>query len=452
MRNVVAVIMAGGQGERLSVLSSKRAKPAVPFAGKYRIIDFTLSNCVNSGLYKVAVLTQYRPHSLNDHIGLGRPWDLDRTHGGVRILQPFLGRRDSDWYRGTADAVHQNLSFLADWKPDLVLVLSGDHVYKMDYTPMIDFHDDRRADATVAVMQVPVEEAGRFGTMVTDVENRVVRFEEKPPAPSSNLISMGVYVFEYDALLERLEEDAEDPASSHDFGRNVVPRMVESDRVYAYRFDGYWKDVGTIESYWDANMGLLRDPPDFDLYDKDWIIHTRSEERPPAKIAERATVSRSLVSHGCCVIGNVEHSVLSPGVFVYEGAVVRDSIIMMDSVIEQGAVLDRVIVDKEVVVGSGCQIGVADGERVNRRFPRHLNTGLTVIGKRARIPGGYRIGRNCLIGSDAHEVDFPSEDGLVVPSGETIERATREGRGERATASGSSVVERAARHERTATS
>jgi glucose-1-phosphate adenylyltransferase len=421
MRNVVAVILAGGQGERLSVLSSKRAKPAVPFAGKYRIMDFTLSNCVNSGLYNVAVLTQYRPHSLNDHIGVGKPWDLDRARGGVRILQPFLGRKDSDWYRGTADAVRQNLPFISDWKPDLVLVLSGDHIYKMDYTRMIDFHEDHRADATVAVMQVPVEEASRFGTMVTDRDNQVVRFDEKPEVPTSNLISMGVYVFEYELLLQRLEEDAEDSSSAHDFGRNVVPRMVEVDRVYAYPFKGYWKDVGTIESYWDANMGLLREPADFDLYDKDWVIHTRSEERPPARISGQASVRRSLISHGCIVLGTVEHSVLSPGVYVAEGAVVRDSIIMMDCIIGQDAALDRVILDKEAVVGTGCELGSGSDMRVNRRHSRHLNTGITVVGKRARVPSGFKIGRNCLIASDVLEGDFPLDNGLYVSSGSTVE-------------------------------
>ena len=426
MRNVVAVVLAGGQGERLSVLSSRRAKPAVPFAGKYRVIDFTLSNCVNSGLYNVAVLTQYRPHSLNDHIGVGKPWDLDRARGGVRILQPFLGRQDSDWYRGTADAVRQNLMFLADWKPDLVVVLSGDHIYKMDYTRMIGFHEDHRADATVAVMQVPLEEATRFGTMVTDGDNQVVRFDEKPEVPTSNLISMGIYVFEYEMLLQRLEEDAEDSTSAHDFGRNVVPRMVEVDRVYAYPFRGYWQDVGTIESYWDANMGLLREPPDFDIYDKDWVIHTRSEERPPAKITESATVHRSLISHGCTVAGTVEHSVLSPGVYVAEGAVVRDSIVMMDSIIGADTVLDRVIVDKEVVIGTGCHLGYGTDEQVNRRYPRNLNTGITVIGKRARVPAGYRVGRNVLIGPDVLENDFPDKGGLIIPAGETIEAASGE--------------------------
>jgi glucose-1-phosphate adenylyltransferase len=426
MRNVVAVVLAGGQGERLSVLSSRRAKPAVPFAGKYRVIDFTLSNCVNSGLYNVAVLTQYRPHSLSDHIGVGKPWDLDRARGGVRILQPFLGRRDSDWYRGTADAVRQNLIFLADWNPDLAVVLSGDHIYKMDYTRMIGFHEDHRADATVAVMQVPLEEATRFGTMVTDSDNQVVRFDEKPAVPTSNLISMGIYVFEYAMLLRRLEEDAEDTSSAHDFGRNVVPRMIEVDRVYAYPFKGYWQDVGTIESYWDANMGLLRDPPDFDIYDKDWVIHTRSEERPPAKITESATVHRSLISHGCTVAGTVEHSVLSPGVFVAEGAVVRDSIVMMDSIIGADAVLERVIVDKEVVIGTGCHLGYGTDARANLRYPRNLKTGITVVGKRARVPDGYRIGRNVLIGPDVLENDFPDNGDLMISAGETVEAASGE--------------------------
>jgi glucose-1-phosphate adenylyltransferase len=418
--------MAGGQGERLSVLSSRRAKPAVPFAGKYRIIDFTLSNCVNSGIYNVAVLTQYRPHSLNDHIGVGKPWDLDRARGGVRILQPFLGRKDSDWYRGTADAVRQNLQFLGDWRPDLVLVLSGDHIYKMDYTRLINFHEDHRADATVAVMPVPIEEASRFGTLVTDLDNQVVRWDEKPPVPTSNLISMGIYVFEYEVLLQRLEEDAEDRASAHDFGRNIVPRMVELDRIYAYPFKGYWRDVGTIESYWEANMGLLAEPPDFDLYDKEWVIHTRSEERPPAKITAEGNVHNSLISHGCTILGRVERSVLSPGVFVARGAVVRDSIVMMDSVIGVDAVIDRSILDKEVEVGTDCFLGFGQDNRANRRHPRHLNTGITVVGKRAKIPRGTQIGRNCLIGSDVTESDFSPEDGLVLPSGSTVEATASE--------------------------
>jgi glucose-1-phosphate adenylyltransferase len=432
MRSVVAVILAGGQGERLSVLSAQRAKPAVPFAGKYRIIDFTLSNCVNSGIYRVAVLTQYRPHSLNDHIGIGRPWDLDRMRGGVRLLQPYLGRKGSDWYRGTADAVYQNLQAWADWKADTLLILSGDHVYKQDYNAMLAFHEDRKADVTVAVLQVPMAEAHRFGTMVTDGDGRVVGFDEKPPEPTSNLISMGIYVFDRDILVRRLEDDARISNSKRDFGRDVVPRMVEHDRVYAYPFRGYWRDVGTIQSYWESNMGLLNEPPDFDLYDTDWVIHTRSEERPPARITARGSVSTSLISHGCIVNGSVEHSVLSPGVFVAEGAVVRDSILFPDCIVGPGSTLDRVILDKNVVVGADVTLGQGDDTRPNRTQPRNLQSGITVVGKGARIPSGLRIGRNCLIAADVMERDFHrflSTNGHVgkdLPSGETVDVAGRE--------------------------
>lgn len=427
MRNIAAVILAGGQGERLSVLSAKRAKPAVPFAGKYRIIDFTLSNCVNSGIYRVAVLTQYRPHSLNDHIGIGKPWDLDRMQGGVRLLQPYLGRKESDWYRGTADAVYQNLSFFADWRADTMLILSGDHVYKMDYNDMLDFHEDRQADVTVGVLEVPMAEAHRFGTLVTNAEGRVVRFEEKPPQPSSNLISMGIYVFGRDALYRRLEEDAATPGSRRDFGRDVVPRMVDLDRVYAYPFKGYWQDVGTIQSYWEANMALLNEPPDFDLYDSQWVIHTRSEERPPARLTARGRVGCSLVSHGCIINGTVERSVLSPGVFVAEDAIVRDSIVFANSIIGPGSVVDRCILDKNVVVGKDVRLGHGEDTRANRREPRNLDSGITIVGKGARIASGWSIGRNCRIGSDVVERDFErlaTPDGyatLEIPSGDTIE-------------------------------
>ncbi|MBV9328616.1 MAG: glucose-1-phosphate adenylyltransferase [Chloroflexi bacterium] len=432
IRTVAAVILAGGQGERLSVLSAQRAKPAVPFAGKYRIIDFTLSNCVNSGIYRVAVLTQYRPHSLNDHIGIGRPWDLDRMRGGVRMLQPYLGRKGSDWYRGTADAVYQNLQAIADWRADTLLILSGDHVYKQDYNAMLAFHEDRKADCTVAVLQVPMEEAHRFGTLVTGSDGRVVGFEEKPAEPHSNLISMGIYVFDRDVLVRRLEEDARTQGSKRDFGRDVVPRMVEMDRVFAYPFKGYWRDVGTIHSYWESNMGLLKDPPDFDLYDMDWLIHTRSEERPPARITERGTIICSLISHGSIINGTVEHSVLSPGVFVAEGAVVRDSILFTDCIVGPGSVVDRAILDKHVVVGADVRLGLGEDTRPNRTQPRNLQSGITVVGKGARIPTGLRIGRNCLIAADVIERDFQrllSSNGHVateLASGETVEVASRE--------------------------
>src|SRR5579864_1302347 len=432
MRNVAAVILAGGQGERLSVLSAQRAKPAVPFAGKYRIIDFTLSNCVNSGIYQVAVLTQYRPHSLNDHIGIGRPWDLDRNTGGVRMLQPYLGRKGSDWYKGTADAVYQNLSAMADWRAETMLILSGDHVYKQDYNAMLAFHEEHRADCTVAVMQVPMEEAHRFGTLVTGHDGRVVGFEEKPPEPHSNLISMGIYVFDRDILIRRLEEDARTPNSKRDFGRDVVPRMVQMDRVFAYPFKGYWRDVGTIQAYWESNMGLLNEPPDFDLYDVDWVIHTRSEERPPARITERGRIVCSLVSHGSIINGTVERSVLSPGVFVAEGAIVRDSILFTDCIVGPGSVVDRSILDKHVVFDAEVRLGEGSDARPNRTQPRNLQSGITVVGKGARIPTGLRVGRNCLIAADVIERDFQrflSTNGhvaTVLPSGETVDVAARE--------------------------
>lgn len=417
MRSVVAIVLAGGQGERLSVLSRERAKPAVPFAGKYRIIDFTLSNCVNSGIFDVAVLTQYRPHSLNDHIGIGRPWDLDRTHRGVRLLQPFLGRSGSDWYRGTADAVYQNLPFAAPRKDDLMLILSGDHVYRMDYRGMIDFHESQHADATVGVVEVPIEEASRYGTLVVDDEDRVVSFDEKPEQPRSNLISMGIYVFERDVLEARLDQDAQ-ARTSHDFGHDIVPSMVDRDRVFAYRYDDYWRDVGTIESYWDANMGLLDDPPEFDLYDPDWVIHTRSEERPPARVLAAARVGQSLISHGCTVYGTVQRSVLSPGVVVGSGALVRDSILMTDTVIGADAVIERSILDKEVLVGRGAVVGYGDASVVNKLEPQRLSAGITIVGKRACIPAGLNIGRNCMIDAGVVESDFSGA--TVIASGESV--------------------------------
>lgn len=405
------------------MLAAKRAKPAVPFGGKYRIIDFALSNCVNSGIYYVAVLTQYRPHSLNDHIGIGRPWDLDRMKGGVRLLQPYVGRRESDWYRGTADAVYQNMALLGDWRMDLVLVLSGDHVYKQDYRQMIAFHEANKADCTVAVIEAPWEEAHRFGTMVTDSDGRVIHFDEKPPEPRSNLISMGVYVFERDILWKRLREDVTMPGSQRDFGRDAIPRMVELDRVFAYRFRGYWQDVGTIDSYWRANMGLLNDPPDFDLYDNEWVIHTRSEERPPARLTARAEVHCSLISHGCIINGTVLRSVLSPGVFVAEGAVVQDSILFTNCIVGPASRLHQAILDKNVVVGRDCVIGDGDDLAPNKKEPRNLNSGISIVGKDARIPSGLHLGRNVKIGSDVLERDFDAvlASGQVIPSGGTVE-------------------------------
>ena len=427
MSKVLAVILAGGQGERLSLLSQKRAKPAVPFAGKYRIIDFALSNCVNSGISDVAVLTQYRPHSLHDHIGIGRPWDLDRQKGGVRLLQPYIGRPESEWYLGTADAVYQNLDFIMEARYDYIVILAGDHIYRMDYGPMIAFHQQRSADVTLGAVVIPIEEGHRFGIVETDAEGRVHSFEEKPAEPRGTLGSMGIYVFSRDTLTRVLIEDARTAEmggtpSQHDFGRNIIPAMLaRNERVYGYPFTGYWQDVGTVQSYWEAHMELLGDHPAFDLYDPSWVIHTRSEERPPAHVRSGAQVSSSLISHGCVIKGQVERSVLSPGVVVEENAVVRDSIILFDTVIGAGSVVDRAILDKEVVVGKHCQIGYGDDMTPNMLEPTRLNTGITLIGKRVHLPDNLKVGRNCKIGTDLRPEDFPSD---TLASGETIEDRT----------------------------
>jgi glucose-1-phosphate adenylyltransferase len=419
MNDVAVMILAGGQGERLSILSRQRAKPAVPFGGKYRIIDFALSNCVNSGLYSVAVLTQYRPHSLNDHIGHGRPWDLDRErNGGLVILQPYLGRAQSGWYRGTADAIYHNL-FYATSRPCIdVLILSADHVYAMDYRPMLELHRETDADVTVAVQPVEWEDAPRFGVMFTEPDGRISDFEEKPEKPRSNLASMGIYVFKRSVLLD-LFDDRNGAPEFTDFGHQVIPYLIRYGRAFAYRFESYWQDVGTIQSYWEANMDLLADDPELDLYDENWRIHTRSEERPPARILEGSQVSRSLVSHGCVINrATVEHSVLSPGVIVREGAVIRDSIVMTDSVIGCGAVLDRVIVDKHVRVGEKSHLGYGEDYVENFLEPNRLNTGITIVGRNATIPAETRAGRNVLIGTDVTETDFHITD---IPSGDSID-------------------------------
>lgn len=417
MERTVVMILAGGQGERLSILSRQRAKPAVPFGGKYRIIDFALSNCVNSGLYTVGVLTQYRPHSLNDHIGIGRPWDLDRQNGGVRLLQPYLGRARSNWYRGTADAIYHNLFFIESRQFRDVLILSGDHIYAMDYRPMIAFHRESGAEVTVGVQSVPWEQAPRFGVLTAANDGRVTEFQEKPPEPRSNLASMGIYIFRKETLAQTLRGDNTDGAMV-DFGKDVIPYMIARGGVYAYPFEGYWQDVGTIQSYWEANMDLLLEPTPLNLHDPDWRIHTRSEERPPAKFLDGAVVSRSLVSHGCVIRGTVEHSILSPGVIVHQGAVIRDSVVMTDCVIGEGAVVDRCILDKEAVIGRGAQLGRGGVDVPNLLEPERLNTGITLVGRKARVPANVTIGRNVLIAPDVQERHFLSRD---IPSGDVVE-------------------------------
>lgn len=412
-----AMILAGGASPALSVLTALRAEPALPFGGKYRVIDFPLSNCVNSGIYNVAVLTQYQPRSLNEHIGIGRPWDLDRSTGGVRLLQPYLSRpgETGAWQEGTADAVRFHLDFVREQKEDLVLILAGDHVYKMDYRPMLRFHAERRADVTIAVRSVSPYEAYRFGMITADPEGRVTHFEEKPKRTRSTQASMGIYVFARDLLVDWLTGEGRD---QRDFGRAVIPGLLAAGkRLFAYHFLGYWADVGTAQAYWEANMALLAETPALDLYDPDWVIHTKSEERPPVLLGPEAQVDGNLLSDGCRVNGRVVRSVLSPGVYVAAGAVVRDSIIFTDTEISSGAVVDRAIVDKNVVIGEGARVGEGDDNTPNRELPDVLNTGLTLVGKGAEIPAGAVIGRNCVIRPFVKARQLARKE---LPSGSTV--------------------------------
>jgi glucose-1-phosphate adenylyltransferase len=396
-----AVILAGGEGTRLSVLTAKRAKPAVPFAGKYRIIDFALSNCVNSHIFDVVILTQYRPHSLNDHIGGGQPWDLDRSFtGGVQLLQPFKGRKDTDWYLGTADAVWQNLNFVVRGNADYVLILSGDHIYEMDYAALVNYHITKGADMTVCSIQVPMDEANRFGILDVDSKNHVKDFVEKPANPPGNNASMGVYVFSTEVLTKMLTEDAARSSSSHDFGKDIIPRMVAQNmKVFAYPFEGYWVDVGTVDAYWEAHMDLLNRPPSLSLNNRDWVIHTRSEERPPSMVEQGAVIKNSMITNGVviCEGAVVERSILSPGVYVGPKAVIRDSIVLTDSYIEASAVVERCIIDKQAVIGHGAKVG---------KIQELGDLGITVVGKNARIPAGFTVGRNVVIGTDLGPDDF----------------------------------------------
>jgi glucose-1-phosphate adenylyltransferase len=412
-----AFILAGGLGQRLCLLSERRAKPAVPFGGKYRIIDFTLSNCVNSGIYDIGVLTQYRPTSLRQHVGIGRPWDLDRTRGGVQLLQPSLDSVESDWYQGTADAIYRNLIHLRRRTADHVLVLSGDHIYKMDYNILYAFHEANRASVTVAVTEVPAESVSAFGILETDRTGRVVGFQEKPRLAQSRLASMGVYLFDRRALIRWLLEDAAMAESHHDFGKDLLPRLVQrGDAVYAYRFREYWQDVGALDSYYQTNMDLLSDRPPLDLSDPGWLVHTQSADRPPVRFESGGAAERSLIANGCRVAGRVIRSILFPGVVVAPGAVLRDSIVMNDTLVLRGAQLDRAILDKGVVVGEGARIGWGDDMTPNQACPEHLATGLSLVGKEARLPEGITVGRNARIGAFVEENDMSAD----VPAGGVI--------------------------------
>ena len=417
-KEMIAMLLAGGQGSRLGVLTSKVAKPAVSFGGKYRIIDFPLSNCINSGVDTVGVLTQYQPLRLNAHIGIGIPWDLDRNVGGVSVLPPYEKSSSSEWYSGTANAIYQNLEYMQSYNPEYVLILSGDHIYKMDYEVMLDYHKASHADVTIAAMPVPMEEASRFGVVITDENGKIQEFEEKPEHPRSNLASMGIYIFSWKVLKEALIANAEVPGC--DFGKHVIPYCHEKrQRLFAYEYNGYWKDVGTLGSYWEANMELIDIIPEFNLYEEFWKIYTRSEIIPPQYIAEDAVVTRSIISEGTDVYGEVHNSVIGSGVTIGKGSVIRDSIIMKNTVIGENCVIDRAIIAENSVVGDGAVLGV--GEDIpNKKKPSVYCFGLVTIGDSTVIPPNVKIGKNTAIEGETTPEDYP---GGVLDSGETLIKA-----------------------------
>lgn len=422
MPNTIAMLLAGGQGSRLSVLSNRRAKPAVPFGGNYRIIDFTLSNIMHAEIGVVGILTQYKPHSLTEHIGTGQWWGFSGRERMARILPPYKGDEDSDWYANTADAIRQNRQFIQRFDPDLVIVLSGDHIYKMDYAAMIRQHVQRRADVTVAVQPVPWEDTSRFGLVQLAEDGRVMRFQEKPKAdPISNLASLGIYVFDAQILLRRLEEDAADPNSQKDFGKNVLPAMLAQDRMFGYVFEGYWRDVGTIESFWHAHMETL-DPANSRLDLSKWQLRTntydpRLSNYMPAQIGNSASVKNSYVARGCTVEGTVENSVLFPGVRISRGAHVKDSIIMPNCAIGEECNVLCTIVDKATALDRGCQVGQPGDTVINEEFPDLLDTGITVIGENVLLPPGTTVGQNVLVFPGTRPVDLKTSQ---IKSGSTI--------------------------------
>ena len=401
----IAMLLAGGQGSRLYALTRNVAKPAVPFGGKYRIIDFPLSNCVNSGIDTVGVLTQYQPLELNEYIGNGQPWDLDRIHGGVYVLPPYQKISNSNWYTGTANAIYQNINFINRYDPSYVVILSGDHIYKMDYSKMLEFHKEKQADCTIAVMEVPWEEASRFGIMACDEDKKIYEFAKKPKEPKSNLASMGIYIFTWSKLKKYLEEDEANPDSENDFGKNVIPAMLQNgERMYAYAFEGYWKDVGTIDSLWEANMDLLDPNVPLDLYDDSWKIYARNPVMPPQYVADGAVTQNAMISEGCYVEGEVDFSILFAGVTVEKGAVVHDSIVMPGSVIKAGAVVEYSIVAEDVVVGENALVGCRPENMEDKQ-----NWGVTVIAKGIQIGKGAKVPAKAMIEQDVPEVSGDDE-------------------------------------------
>ena len=415
-KEMIAMLLAGGQGSRLGVLTAKVAKPAVAFGGKYRIIDFPLSNCINSGIDTVGVLTQYQPLRLNTHIGIGIPWDLDRNVGGVTVLPPYEKSSNSEWYTGTANAIYQNLDYMEMYNPEYVLILSGDHIYKMDYEIMLDYHKANNADVTIAAMPVPLEEASRFGVLITDDDNRINEFEEKPANPRSNLASMGIYIFSWKVLKEALVKMKDQKGC--DFGKHIIPYCFENDkRLFAYEYNGYWKDVGTLSSYWEANMELIDIVPEFNLYEELWKIYTRADALPPQYVAKEAKIERSIIGEASEIYGTVKNSVIGSKVVIEEGAEVVDSIIMQGTVIDKGAKINKAIIAENVTVSDKCVVGV--GEMAESKLDAKIYASdLATIGENSFIPEGVSIGRNTAISGVTTPDDYT--DGVLESGGYII--------------------------------
>ena len=405
----LALILAGGRGSRLDILSERRSKPAVPFAGKFRIIDFALSNCTNSGIFQIGILTQYLPLSLNEHIGVGKPWDLDRRDSFVTLLQP-----NNSWYEGTADAIRKNLDFIKRYASKYVLILSGDHIYKMDYSKMIEQHKATGADLTIAAKIVPMEEASRFGILETNDANKITKFVEKPKEPKSNKASMGIYVFSTDALIEAIE--ANSSIADLDFGSHIIPKMIDEKNVYAYEYYDYWMDVGTYDAYLETNLELCGDTQ-LDLYDPSWKIYTKSEDLPPVKVGENAKLTHSLISNGCKLDGSVDHSVLSPGVVIGEGSSIKNSVILNDVIIGKNCKIENTIIDKNTVIGDNSIIGHGNDLTPNKDNPKVLSSGINVIGKKLILPEGLIIERNVRIFSSTNPKTITTKH---IKSGETL--------------------------------
>lgn len=417
-KEMIAMLLAGGQGSRLGVLTSKMAKPAVAFGGKYRIIDFPLSNCINSGVDTVGVLTQYQPLRLNSHIGIGIPWDLDRNVGGVTVLPPYEKSGNSEWYTGTANAIYQNIEYMQQYNPEYVLILSGDHIYKMDYELMLNYHKEHDADITIACMPVPIEEASRFGVVLTDDDNRITEFEEKPEHPRSNLASMGIYIFKWSILKDALIKLKDQQQC--DFGKHVIPYCHEKhDRIFAFEYNGYWKDVGTLGSYWEANMELIDLIPVFNLYEEFWKIYTNSTTLPPQYISSDSVIERSIISEGCDIAGEVYNSVIGANVTIKKGAVIRDSIVMQNTTIEADAYLEKAIVAENVVIGAGSRVGVG-AEAESRLDKKIYSFGIATIGENSVIPKNVTIGKNTAISGVTDESDYTNGE---LPSGDYIIKA-----------------------------